>query len=97
MKTFPSALNTRLAGELTTVATCWLSRGHGGAQFAFTEHDQPITVAGVTYLPEFSDEAAAIRTGSEMKLDTLEGKGTSIRARLPTPIFKPANSMAREP
>src|SRR5215469_11489742 len=75
MKTFPSALNTHLAGELTTVTTYWLVARQDGAQFAFTEHDQPLTVAGVTYLPEFAYEATAIRTGSEMKLDTLEGKG----------------------
>ena len=75
MKTFPSALNTHLAGEVTTVTTCLLIARQDGVTFAFTEHDQPLTVAGVTYLPEFSYEATAIRTGSEMKLDTLEAKG----------------------
>jgi uncharacterized phage protein (TIGR02218 family) len=75
VKTIPSALQTHLNGDLTTVATCWLITRQDGASFAFTDHDQPITVGGHTYLPQFSYEATAIRTGSEMKLDTLEAKG----------------------
>ena len=44
MKTIPSALQTHLNGDLTTVATCWLIARLDGVNLAFTEHDQPITV-----------------------------------------------------
>jgi hypothetical protein len=75
VKTIPSALATHLDGELTTVATCWLISRLDGVNLGFTDHDQPITVAGHSYFPGAAYEATAIRTGSEMKLDTLEGKG----------------------
>lgn len=75
MKTVPGALATHLAGELTSVTSLWLIVRRDGMQLAFTEHDQPLTVGGITYQPGASYEATAIRTGSAMKLDTLEARG----------------------
>ncbi|HEX4499862.1 MAG TPA: DUF2163 domain-containing protein [Scandinavium sp.] len=75
MKTVPSALASHLSSELTTTTTLWLITRRDGQQFAFTEHDQPLTVGAITYQPGASYQATAIRTADGMKLDTLDAKG----------------------
>lgn len=48
-KTIDSNFKTHLAGEVTTVATCWKITREDGEIFRFTDHDVDIVVAGETY------------------------------------------------
>ncbi len=43
-RTIPGALATHLAGESTTLATCWKVRRRDETIFRFTDHDQDISV-----------------------------------------------------
>ena len=50
MKTVPSALAAHLKGEATTTCHCWKVSLRDGVIMGFTEHDEPLTFGGVTYL-----------------------------------------------
>ncbi|NTE85806.1 DUF2163 domain-containing protein [Agrobacterium rubi] len=50
MKTVPSVLAAHLAGEATTTCHCWKVSLRDGVIMGFTEHDEPLTFGGVTYL-----------------------------------------------
>jgi len=68
-----AGLATHLAGELTTLATCWKITRRDGQVLGFTTHVQDLTVSGVTYLSAIgSYTATAIRTSSDMAVDNLD-------------------------
>jgi uncharacterized phage protein (TIGR02218 family) len=48
MRAIPPALQARLDGGCTTLATCWIVRRADGAVLGFTDHDRDLVVAGVT-------------------------------------------------
>jgi uncharacterized phage protein (TIGR02218 family) len=64
-----------MSDNLTTYATCWLITRTDDVQFAFTDHDQPLTIDGVTYQPGLSYTRTAIRTSSDLTVDNLEAQG----------------------
>lgn len=47
MRAIPPALQARLDGGCTTLATCWIIRRADGAVLGFTDHDGDLAVAGV--------------------------------------------------
>jgi len=49
MKTVSDDLKTHLAGEVTTVATCWRVVRSDGREYFFTDHDVDLTVDGDAY------------------------------------------------
>jgi uncharacterized phage protein (TIGR02218 family) len=49
MKTLPAALAQHLAGEVTTLARCWVLNRLDGSMFGFTDHDRDIVFGGVTF------------------------------------------------
>lgn len=73
MKGASAGLATHLAGELTTLATCWKITRRDGQVLGFTTHVQDLAVSGVTYLSAIgSYTATAIRTSSDMAVDNLD-------------------------
>lgn len=48
MRSIPSALGAHLASGATTLATCWILRRRDGVALGFTDHDEAITLDGVT-------------------------------------------------
>ena len=49
MKTVSAALAQHLAGDVTTLATCWKITRRDGVVLGFTDHVRDLDVDGVTY------------------------------------------------
>lgn len=72
MKTVTGALETHLAGEATTLATCWQITRRDGVVMRFTDHDADLVLDGATYLSAVGYEATAIESTSGMSVDNLD-------------------------
>lgn len=72
MRTASTALATHLAQESVALATCWKITRRDGSVFAFTDHDQDITVGGVTYQAAVGYQASAVETSSRLNVDNLD-------------------------
>ena len=75
MKIASANLTAHIAGEVTTMATCWKLTRTDGQIFGFTNHDQPLLVSGVTYLAESGFSATAIRTTADFAVGNLDVQG----------------------
>lgn len=71
MRTVSPALLAHLQGDVRTLATLWKITRTDGAVFGFTDHDQSITVGGVTY-QSATYSASAIDIPSDMSVSNLE-------------------------
>jgi uncharacterized phage protein (TIGR02218 family) len=84
MKPASPALAAHLAGEVTTLATCWrLERADGWVR-GFTDHDRELVVDGLTYVASTGFLPSAIKTASDLSVDNLDVDGflddTALRA-----------------
>lgn len=75
MKTVSPALAAHLAGEVTTLATCWRVQRTDGAIYGFTDHDRDLVVAGVTYVSSSGYARAAISSRADLSVDDTELAG----------------------
>jgi uncharacterized phage protein (TIGR02218 family) len=75
MKNPSAGFITHIAGELTTLATCWKITRTDGQVYGFTNHDQSLSISGVTYLAETGFSATAIRTAADFAVDNLDVMG----------------------
>ncbi len=75
MKIVSSALAAHLAGEVTTLATCWrLERADGWVR-GCTDHDRELVVDGLTYVASTGFLPSAIKTASDLSVDNLDVDG----------------------
>ena len=75
MKLTTPALAAHLAGEVTTLATCWrLERADGWVR-GFTDHDRELVVDGLTYVASTGFLPSAIKTASDLSVDNLDVDG----------------------
>ncbi len=75
MKSSSPALAAHLAGEVTTLATCWrLERADGWVR-GFTDHDRELTVDGLVYVASTGFLPSAVKTGSDLSVDNLDVDG----------------------
>lgn len=75
MKSSSPALAAHLAGEVTTLATCWrLERADGWVR-GFTDHDRELVVHGLTYVASTGFLPSAIKTASDLSVDNLDVDG----------------------
>ncbi len=75
MKPTSPALAAHLAGEVTTLATCWrLERADGWVR-GFTDHDRELVVDGLTYVASTGFLPSAIKTASDLSVDNLDVDG----------------------
>lgn len=72
MKSISTALKTHLAGNLTTLCACWQLVRVDSTVYAFTAHDEDLTIGGVTYKSTVGFNSTAIVTGSTGQVDNLE-------------------------
>lgn len=73
MKSASAGLAAHLAGEVTTLATCWKITRRDAQVLGFTTHVQDLVVSGVTYISAIgSYTATTIRTSSDMAVDNLD-------------------------
>lgn len=75
MKSISTNLNAHLAGEVSTLATCWKITRTDDQVFGFTDHDSDLIVSAVTYLAAFGYTASAVETSGDFGVDNLEIEG----------------------
>lgn len=75
MKIVSNTLNTHLASEVTTLATCWKITRRDGVVMGFTEHDQDILYNSVNYLAASGFTPSAVANNSELAVDNLDVEG----------------------
>ncbi len=75
MKTVSIALKTHLAGEVTTVCTCWKITRRDGTIFRFTDHDVDLVVDGDTYVAAVGYTRTAIAANADMSVDNMDVNG----------------------
>jgi uncharacterized phage protein (TIGR02218 family) len=80
MSTYPEALTEHLAGNLTTLCTCWRLTRRDGVVTGFTDHDRGLVVDGVSFEPEsgFSGSEARDRLGLATDTVDIEGALSSL-------------------
>ncbi|MBK3333560.1 DUF2163 domain-containing protein [Burkholderia pseudomallei] len=72
MRSISAPMLAHLAGNTLTVATLWLITRKDGAQFGFTDLDQPITYGGITYEATGGYTHSQIDMTSDMSTSNLE-------------------------
>jgi uncharacterized phage protein (TIGR02218 family) len=72
VKTIGSALAQHLAGEVTTLATCWQITRRDGLVQGFTDHLRDLEVDGVTYRAASGYTRTAIRSTADLAVDNLD-------------------------
>lgn len=75
MKTIANALASHLAGEVTTLATCWKLTRRDGTVMGFTDHVQNLTVDGLAYEAASGFLPGAVHSGASLAVDRLEAEG----------------------
>ncbi|MDE3017020.1 MAG: DUF2163 domain-containing protein [Pseudomonadota bacterium] len=75
MKTITTQLAAHIAGEVTTLATCWKLTRRDTTVFGFTDHDQDIAFSGVTYKAATGFTPSAIQTSGSLAVDNLDVDG----------------------
>lgn len=75
MKTLTPELNTHLASETTTLATCWRITRRDGLTLGFTNHDRDLVVGTLTYLAASGFTASAIASSASLNADDLDIEG----------------------
>jgi len=75
MKAVSTALAAHLAGEVTTLATCWRITRTDGVLFRFTDHDRILEVDGDVYEASGAYSRTAISNDAGMGVDNLDVEG----------------------
>lgn len=75
MKNISPALAAHIAGEVTTLATCWKLTRRDGATLGFTDHDRDITFETVTYRAATGFTPSAVANSAGFAVDNLEVEG----------------------
>jgi hypothetical protein len=77
VKTIPSGLLSHLQNDTTSIATCWkvTLQGSPAQILGFTDHDNNLTVDGVTYLASTGFLPTAYETQTKMAVDNLQAQG----------------------
>ncbi|HUC76735.1 MAG TPA: DUF2163 domain-containing protein [Vicinamibacterales bacterium] len=72
------ALKAHLAQPYQTVSTCWKITRLDSTVLGFTDHDQPITFGGVTYVPTTAYSRSDIEGRGDLSVDNLEVEGPLV-------------------
>ena len=75
MKAASASLASHLAGEVTTLATCWRITRTDGTVFRFTDHDRDLVVDGDIYAASAAYSRTAISNDAGMGVDNLDVEG----------------------
>ena len=72
MKPISTALNSHIAGEVTTLATCWALNRRDGTEMFFTDFDEDLVIDGDTYLAASGYSRSAIANSSSFSVDNID-------------------------
>jgi uncharacterized phage protein (TIGR02218 family) len=75
MKPASAELAAHLAGEVTTLATCWRLERLDGWVRGFTDHDRDLLIDGLSYVASTGFLPSAVKTGSDLSVDNLDVEG----------------------
>jgi hypothetical protein len=75
MKALTTAFQAHLRQGVTTIATCMEIRRRDGRSFRFTDHDEPVSFSGATFVPYSSFARTSITTGVDLEVDQMEVRG----------------------
>lgn len=72
MKNLSTAMSSHIAGEVTTLATCWTLTRQDGAEMFFTDFDEDLVIDSDTYLAASGYSRSAIANSSSFTVDNLD-------------------------
>lgn len=75
MKQISTELTQHIAGEVTTVATCWKLTRKDSTQMGFTDHDEDITVSSLLYKSATGFTPTAVSSSSGLNVDNIDIEG----------------------
>lgn len=76
MKSIPAGLLAHYQQETTSIAMLWKVTRTDGVVLGFTDHDEDITVGGVTYEAASGFNPSDVETRSELNVDDLQVEGS---------------------
>ena len=82
MRSLPPSLSASLASGATTLASCWIIERTDGVRLGFTDHDEDLTIQGVTCAAETGASATAIEQSVGLSVEGLEVMGALQDGRL---------------
>lgn len=88
MRAIPPALQTRLDGGCTSLATCWILRRRDGTVLGFTDHDGDLVVAGVTCRAASGFDATAAAEKLGFAAGTAEIAGALVDEAVSAPDIR---------
>lgn len=75
MKTISPQLAAHIAGEVTTLCTCWKLTRTDSTVMGFTDHDANLVISGVTYMAATGFTPSAVASNAALSVDNLEVEG----------------------
>lgn len=75
MRTVSTLMNTFLAGDVRTIATCVQVTRTDGTVWGFTDHDSDLVIGSVTYKSNSGYTASAIESSNDLSTSNLELDG----------------------
>src|SRR5689334_1617602 len=75
MKQISPALASHLAGEVTTLASCWKLTRRDSIMQGYTDHDRDIVFSGVTYKAATGFTPSAVENNASLGVDNLDIEG----------------------
>ncbi|MEO5376066.1 MAG: DUF2163 domain-containing protein [Alphaproteobacteria bacterium] len=72
MKPASANLAAHLAGEVTTLCTCWTITRTDGLVLGFTDHDRDVTVGGMSYRAAGGYSPSAVASSASLAVDNLD-------------------------
>ena len=75
MKTIPAHLQTVIASEVTTLATCWKVTRTDGQVFGFTDYNEDLVIDGVTYEAKTGYSKSQVQISDKLNVDNMELTG----------------------
>lgn len=82
MKTLSTPLAALIAGEVTTLATCWKLTRRDGVMLGFTDFNEDIIYASLTYKAATGFSPSAIDNSASLRVDNLDIEGMLSSASL---------------
>jgi hypothetical protein len=97
MKSISTALAQHLAGEVTTLATCWQITRRDDVVLGFADHVRDLVVDGVTYRAASGYTRTAIRGTADLAVDKPRRRELSATAFEPRSPRRPGGTTAASP
>lgn len=82
MKKLDPGLQAHLSGRATTMCYCWKVTRTDGVTQGFTDHDNPLTFGGLTYLASSGFTASQVVNSLGLAVDNLEVEGALSSATI---------------